>query len=260
MRARGSKPQQRRDLLRGVFLSLGLHLLLLGLLARGLASKPERKWVKVHIARLEIKSPGPSGPSPSPHPALPPKKTPSKAKKARASPKKTSRSSSKSLRKRRSHTEKKSPSRWRKPKGNENLSRITRASKISGKEEELLEERISELALRERLAELQRKVSARASGGGGEGGIPEGWKARLTAHLESFWEVPTSLAGRRDLSALVILRLSATGELLGYRFLHPSGNPLFDRAVEAALKAAAPYPPPGRPLKVRVLFRPEGLS
>ncbi|WP_168720137.1 energy transducer TonB [Thermosulfurimonas marina] len=113
--------------------------------------------------------------------------------------------------------------------------------------------------MRRRLEALKKEVSQKeASGGGRE--IPENFGALLRTHLQSFWEIPASLSGRRDLSALVVLRLSSTGELLGYRFLRSSGNPLFDRAVEAALKAASPYPPPGRPLEIRVLFRPEGLS
>ncbi|WP_297057139.1 TonB family protein, partial [Thermosulfurimonas sp.] len=74
------------------------------------------------------------------------------------------------------------------------------------------------------------------------------------------FEVPLALEKEKNLTAEIRLRLSARGQLLDYQWIKHSGNPLFDRAAEAAIKAAAPYPAPGQPCTVRVIFTPRGLS
>jgi len=69
-------------------------------------------------------------------------------------------------------------------------------------------------------------------------------------------------AERRALKAEVALWIGAAGEVLNVKLSKASGNELFDAAVLAAVKKAAPFAPPPETLKdslrkqgVAIVFR-----
>ncbi len=249
-------------------LSLAFHLALLGLFSLEFSSKKAYPTVSVKLTRLETR------------PAISKKPSSAMASKAK-SPLKKAVTKTKSRRKtttgprtvrRKAGVSK--PSRVVRRKSHRKASRPSTESRkaLQGSRtapeeaEKILRERLAALEkerlLRERLAKLKEKVREEEKGGGNAAlpGPGSEYGAVLRSHLQSFWEVPLALEKHPGLSAVVRIRLSARGELLGYELVRPSGNALFDRAVVAAVRTAAPYPPPGSPVTIRATFTPGGLS
>lgn len=75
--------------------------------------------------------------------------------------------------------------------------------------------------------------------------------------LQNHFEVPIYLKNKRDLSALVELEVSSTGEIKRITFLKRGEDPLFDRAVERCLVAVSPLPV-DKEVKIKIEFRSEG--
>ena len=250
------------------FLSLALHLALLGVFSLEFPSKKAYPTVSVKLTRLETR------------PAVSKKPSSATASKAKSRPKKAA-AKTKSRRKTatkprtvRRKARLRKASRVARRKSHRKASRtsmksrkaLQRSRKVPEDAEKVLRERLAALKkeklLREKLAALEKKVQEEEKGGGNPGppGPGSEYGAILRSHLQSFWEVPLALEKCPGLSAVVRIKLSAQGDLLGYELVKPSGNALFDRAVVAAVKAAAPYPPPGSPVTVRAVFTPRGLT
>ncbi|HYV47401.1 MAG TPA: TonB family protein [Myxococcaceae bacterium] len=68
----------------------------------------------------------------------------------------------------------------------------------------------------------------------------------IDRNVHRYYNVSSAIpeSERRTLKALVWLRLTATGAVDSAKIQMPSGNALFDNAVLAAVKRAAPFPPP----------------
>lgn len=90
-----------------------------------------------------------------------------------------------------------------------------------------------------------------------EGRLSEEYFLLVKRKLQNHFEVPIYLKNRRDLSALVELEVSATGEIKRITFLKRGEDPLFDRAVERCLVAASPLPV-DKEVKIKIEFRSEG--
>jgi protein TonB len=95
---------------------------------------------------------------------------------------------------------------------------------------------------------------------GDEAGDKDGDSARqegeryhgiLTAAVKRNYDVSDTIpeSERRMLKATVLIRLGASGELLEVDLSKASGNDLFDAAVLAAVKKAAPFGPPPEHLR-----------
>ncbi len=234
-----------KDLKRALILSLILHLLGVGLL--GARFSPSKEETVVRVKLVALRSPVPQ---PSPSPAS---RTPSQSSISR--PRKSSQ---------------KPPRRVSRPKKSKKLAqkKPRQVSRINSsppspdpRTEEILRKKLAslqeEVLLRERLQRLKKKQSGTSANT--QADLPEGYIALLRTYLKRYYQVPLILKGRRNLEAIIRLKLAANGELLEYQLLRPSGEPLFDQAVEAAVKAAAPYPSPGTPVTIRVIFTPQGL-
>jgi TonB family protein len=61
--------------------------------------------------------------------------------------------------------------------------------------------------------------------------------------VRASWELPKWLLDQ-GLSAKVLLRIDARGQIKGFEIVKPSGNEAFDQEVRRALTAAAPFPLP----------------
>jgi len=87
--------------------------------------------------------------------------------------------------------------------------------------------------------------------------------ALISDRVERSWLRPAGLPDQ--LEALLLVRLDPFGEVLEARIVRSSGNPLFDRSAEAAVKKASPLPvPPDVTIynrffrEFQFLFRPRG--
>ncbi len=249
--------------LKAFFFSLGLHLLtafFLFYLPR--PSKPSFQVVHLKLKSVTLPATGPGGLT------RPKKVTPQRSKAPKsvsqkrrsALPKRLSRKKTAlSKRKKVTSSRKKSPS----PKTTKKaLKKVPSPPEpgVSPEEERLLAQKLAALKeeqkLKERLARLQNRPKGQGPGGISlGGGISEEFARRLMVHLRSFWAVPEILQGHKDLSAEVQLLIAPDGRLISYRFLRPSGEPLFDEAVVATLKRAQPLPAPGKRLTISAVFK-----
>ncbi len=87
----------------------------------------------------------------------------------------------------------------------------------------------------------------------------EVWKA-----IQNQWALPVELLNKKNLEAIVIIKVRRDGEIVNMRFEKKSGNPVFDESVWKAIKKANPLPPfpkiyspPYEEFGIR--FRPENL-
>ncbi len=66
----------------------------------------------------------------------------------------------------------------------------------------------------------------------------------ITAKVQRRWIRP---AGVPDLTCKVLVRQTPVGDVVDVQILQSSGNPLFDRSVESAVRMASPLPSPPHP-------------
>lgn len=244
---------------RALLISLIIHVFLLGLFSLQFPERKKPSLVKVRlvsVSRASLRSSSSSASTSRP--------VTKKAAKTRNRPKKqtsTPRKKSK-LRKKRSKSRHPKTSKSNKRPKTKEASPLPRPE-LTPQEEDSLEEKLDDLQIRQRLRELERKVASREENAGkapAKGPSFEDYEKLVKAHLDSFFEVPLTLKARRNLSTIVKIHLAPDGKLLSCDILKSSGNSLFDRTVEAAIKAAEPYPPPGKPLTIKATFTQEGLS
>ena len=250
--------------LKAFFFSLGLHLLtafFLFYLPR--PSKPSFQVVHLKLKSVTLPAPAPGGltrpKKVTPQKSKAPKSVPQKTRSA--PPKRLSRKSKTALSKKKKVTSSRKKSLT--PKTTKKAPKKASSPpkpRVSPEEERLLAQRLAALKeekkLKERLARLQSRPKGQGPGGISlGGGISEEFARRLMVHLRSFWAVPEILQGHKDLSAEVQLQLAPDGRLISFRFLRPSGEPLFDEAVVATLKRAQPLPAPGKRLTISAVFK-----
>ncbi|OAQ21478.1 hypothetical protein TDIS_0699 [Thermosulfurimonas dismutans] len=246
-----------------------IHVFLLGLFSLQFPERKKPSLVKVRLVSVSRASLHTSTSSSSPARSTKKKqiKTHSLPKRRTSKPKKKkSRSQPKH---RKAVSSKPRPSR-----GKNKLSKAKKASQtkktssppqpeVTPQEESLLEERLAALQLRKRLENLKKEVASKekeVKGTEAQSFPPQDYIDLVKAHLDRFFEVPLTLKSQKNLAATVEIRLKPDGKLLSYRLLKSSGNLLLDRMVEAAVRAADPYPPPGRPITIKAIFTPEGLN
>ena len=232
-------------------LSLLLHFLLAGMFWLEWPSRKAYPTVEVRLVSLKTRVSAPS-PRPASPPPPRPRASPPPPRRPLSSPKKHRVRRKTSLHRK---VAKKTLSRRRSRSG-------PRKRRAEDRSEQLLKQRLARLEekiLSEKLSRLRKKVEGEGTSPGSPGPGAD-FVLRLRTHLSAFFEVPLALEKEKNLTAEIRLRLSARGQLLDYQWIKHSGNPLFDRAAEAAIKAAAPYPAPGQPCTVRVIFTPRGLS
>lgn len=90
----------------------------------------------------------------------------------------------------------------------------------------------------------------------GDSAVQEGerYYGLLTSAVRRYYDVSNTIdeAERLRLKAQVRIKLSEKGEVLDVDLSKPSGNEIFDSAVLAAVKKAAPFPPPPPHLRTEV--------
>ncbi|RME22778.1 MAG: cell envelope integrity protein TolA [Deltaproteobacteria bacterium] len=83
---------------------------------------------------------------------------------------------------------------------------------------------------------------------------------RLYKAIKAQYAVPEVIppAERLLLRAVVVITIDARGNLKDFQFEKPSGNKLFDSAIEAAVRRASPFPPP--PAELAEKYSSEGIG
>jgi colicin import membrane protein len=120
----------------------------------------------------------------------------------------------------------------------------------------------------EETAQRQREIEAEAARQAAEADrVAQSTAVRYTAlirdRVERSWLRSPGLPDK--LEALLLVRLDPFGEVLEARIVRSSGNPLFDRSAEAAVKKASPLPVPSDVTiynrffrEFQFVFKPEG--
>ncbi|MCL2315061.1 MAG: TonB C-terminal domain-containing protein, partial [Proteobacteria bacterium] len=87
----------------------------------------------------------------------------------------------------------------------------------------------------------------------GDSAIQEGERyfGLLSVAVRRHYDVSSTIPEnqRNTLKATALIRISPNGKLLEAKLTQSSGNPLFNTAVESALRKAAPFSPPPEHLK-----------
>ncbi|MCS7279294.1 MAG: TonB C-terminal domain-containing protein [Thermodesulfobacteriaceae bacterium] len=109
------------------------------------------------------------------------------------------------------------------------------------------------------LSPTQNLSSVQKGEGGPSGNFSESLLLLIKRRLQTNFEVPIYLKQKSGLKALVSLEISPKGEILNYRFLQSSDEPLFNQAVERCLKISQPFPVKSK-LKIVVEFKAEGVG
>ncbi len=140
--------------------------------------------------------------------------------------------------------------------------------------QEKVREKEEEQALRQRLASLKKKVqsgsgssAAGAAGARGErvNDALRRYAGTIWMHVRKNWHFPEELLKRKDLEAIVSIRVDRKGHIMSRQFEKRSGFPAFDRSVLKAVSDSDPLPPlppqlmPG-PIEIGIRFNPSRMN
>jgi len=165
-----------------------------------------------------------------------------------------------------------------------NASRISKKSvslpdiprkdvKETMKDKEMVEEKITAIAAKkkvEKIVRLRSTISSiiplKASGDNlrvntqttdtsvGKGTIFNDYYSRIRKEIWQQWVFPDT--GKKDLEAIISIRILKDGTIIPQRIEKSSGNPLFDRSAIKALAKASPLSPPPYEMDIGVRFYP----
>jgi len=139
-------------------------------------------------------------------------------------------------------------------------------------QKKLVEDKIAVLAAKdaakkkvEKRVNLRQVISLKAQGGkktdagsqaSGQGrGVPsEDYYSKITKEIWQQWVFPD--IGRRDVEAVIAVRILKDGTALVQRVEKSSGNSLFDKSAIKALAKASPLTPPPYEMEIGVRFYP----
>ena len=148
-------------------------------------------------------------------------------------------------------------------------SKAMKSKKDTVKENEKIEEKISALAAKKkikRIMELRNVISLKAGAGNRSmqttkasfsdagGGLFDDYYRKITKEIWQQWIYPET--SRKDIEAIVAVRILKDGTALVQRVEKSSGNALFDRAALKALAKASPLAPPPYEMEIGVRFYP----
>jgi colicin import membrane protein len=270
-------PSWESQWMKMVFISLGLHLLILGLFLnifpKGGSAKKQDPAYFVNLVSLP--SSGPIGNSPKTEPVPAPTPPP-----PRVEPKPVS--IPKSI------PEKPIPIQVQ----SKNLDQALEQLRKKVQQEKSLDKTINRLEnkvkdeqnLEKALSQIEKKKQSstgagEGTGSGGSGNItstaPGGqdslgiqnqlYYASLISRINKNWSLPEGLLKGKDVSAVIIIQISRNGKIEDARFEKKSGIEAFDQEVLRAIKKSDPLPPfpegfPKNIFDVGLTFSRKGLS
>jgi colicin import membrane protein len=142
--------------------------------------------------------------------------------------------------------------------------------KNSAREKEMVERKLHALAAKkkiEKIVRLRSVIDLRARGGDkrvssattssssqGKGGGPADYYSMITKEIWQQWVYPDT--GKKDIEAIISVKILRDGTAIVQRVEKSSGNALFDRSAIRALAKASPLPPPPQEMEIGVRFYP----
>ncbi len=146
--------------------------------------------------------------------------------------------------------------------------------KLNRKEERDLQDRISALEAKKKIAKMAklrnelknvipmkggtaggRAGSSRAASGGKRDGVTDDYYAKVHQRIWNKWGVPSEIKEKK-LEAIVSIRIRRDGSVEIIGIDQKSGSSVFDRSALAAIKDASPLPPPPYEMEIGVRFYP----
>lgn len=141
------------------------------------------------------------------------------------------------------------------------------------KDKEVVEEKITAIAAKKKVEKIIRLrsaispiISLKASGDNlrvntqttdtsmGKGTIFNDYYSKIRKEIWQQWVFPDT--GKKDLEAIISIRILKDGTIISHMIEKSSGNPLFDRSAIKALAKASPLSPPPYEMDIGVRFYP----
>lgn len=135
-----------------------------------------------------------------------------------------------------------------------------RNNKTSQSNEELLQERISALKAKKKIAESRISNQSKegslqiASSNASSPKVSSNYLGIISGLIRQNWNIPDTVP--KNLEAVVSVRILPNGQIIIEGFEKNSGNMLFDASVIKALKNSSPLPPPKAEVVVGLRFKP----
>jgi TonB family protein len=134
--------------------------------------------------------------------------------------------------------------------------------------DELIEEKISAIEAKKRVERIVRlrsvislkgdannkNISETPSINTGKGSISDDYYTKIRNQIWQQWVYPDT--GKKDLEAIISIRIMKDGTISMQKIEKSSGNPLFDKSAIKALTKANPLSPPPYEMEVGVRFYP----
>lgn len=139
-------------------------------------------------------------------------------------------------------------------------------NKVSKADEGLLQERLSALRAKKKIAESrilqQTRISQKTESDllqvtgslTNVQTISQNYLGIISGLIRQNWHIPETVP--KNLEAVVSIRILSNGHLIIEGFEKPSGNMLFDSSVIKAIKNSSPLPPPKGEVVVGLRFKP----
>jgi len=263
--------ERERAFRRALYLSVGAHLVLLGLaVVNPFQSRSYERPAGVMDVSLVAAVPGSQAAAPRPaakpappKPAAKPKEPPQEAAKPVPPPEPQVRADKKLLPKEAVQAPKPAPPKP-KPAVKPPEKELDYDDALSSLREELGEpEDAADAPDPDLLASV--KPGRLASGPAGMGGTGDpldpliaAWIKRVKVHVSRAWVLEPSLK-RQIIEAEIVVSLDASGRVLGVEVQRRSGNPYYDESVVRALEKASPLPPPPEDGDWAFVFTPQDV-
>jgi colicin import membrane protein len=137
------------------------------------------------------------------------------------------------------------------------------------KEKEMVDKKISAIAAKkkiERLVKLRSIISLKATGdkrssnakaaspSQGNGTFSDNYYTKITKEIWQQWVYPDT--GKKDIEAIIAVKILRDGTALVQKIEKSSGNALFDKSAIRALAKASPLSPPPYEMEIGVRFYP----
>jgi colicin import membrane protein len=141
--------------------------------------------------------------------------------------------------------------------------------KDSAREKEMVERKLHALAAKKKIEKIVRlraviDLSARgtksvssakiSSSSQGIGGGPADYYSTITKEIWQQWVYPDT--GKKDIEAIISVKIERSGYASVQRIEKSSGDALFDRSAIRAITKASPLPPPPQEMEIGVRFYP----
>jgi colicin import membrane protein len=143
------------------------------------------------------------------------------------------------------------------------------SAKDSAKDREMVARKLDALKAKkkiEKIVKLRSMIDLRAKGdkragdtkasssSQGKGGGPADYYSTITKEIWQQWVYPDT--GKKDIEAIISIKILRDGTAIVQRVEKSSGNALFDRSAIRALAKASPLPPPPQEMEIGVRFYP----